>query len=113
MQPHKVTITYNTWGTDIDGGRMVTSSRILAQVPCFVQPGKARTIVDTSDERGFRRVTEIVPTRVFFVSNVSVNIHDLIQWVDGMNVKHNYAVIGFIEPGGLNSFWRADCQETI
>ena len=113
MMPHQVLVTHNIFGTDVDGGRKIVGTRPVKNVPAFVQPGKSRTIVETADETGYRRVTETNPTRIYFVSDQSLEVQDMISWVDSLSVTHNYIVTGYSEPGGLTSFWMADCDEVI
>lgn len=109
--PHVCTITYNTWNTDQDGGRQVKASSTQANVPCFVQPGKSMTTMESSDEGGSRRVTEIVPGKVYFITDVSINTNDLIQWIDQTSIEHNYVVLGYHPPCGSGVLWRAEVEE--
>lgn len=111
--PHIVNITHNAWTTDQDGGRKVASTVIQNQVPCFVQPGQARTVMETSDEGGLRRVTEIVPGKVYFVSDVGLKTNDLIAWLDTTNIIHNYIVLGYQQPCSSGSLWVADVEERL
>lgn len=113
MAPHSVTITHNHFGADQDGGMRVDSASNVANLPCFVQPGIARTIVDTSDETGDSRVTEFNPTKIYFLEDANLTTRDLISWVDHVGRTHNYQVVGYIAPATPFAQWRAECQEKI
>jgi hypothetical protein len=113
MAPHVVTITRNTQGTEEDGGRRVASATTATSLRCFVQPGLARTIIDTSDATGNSRVTEFNPTRIYFLDDVGISVQDLISWVDHAGVTHTYQVVGYIAPAAPFAQWRAECQEKI
>lgn len=110
-QPHVVTAVYNTQGTDQDGGRRVASS-VRANLPCFVQPGKAQTVITTDDQEGLRRVTEVVPTVVYFVDDAGLSVNDQVVWVDAAGGSHTYLVLGYYPPCGTSVFWRASCSES-
>lgn len=112
-QPHVVTITYNSWDTDQDGGRKVDTSTTKNNVPCFVQPGESRTIMETSDAGGLRRVTELTPGKVYFVDNVKIKIDDFITWVDTSGDTHNYIVLGFNAPCSTNVCYMASVEERL
>lgn len=112
MQPHSVVVVHNHHGTDQDGGRLIaTSTRSTAR--CFVQPGEARTIVDSSNETGLSRVTEFNPTKIFFVDDAAISTQDLIEWTDLAGRSHVYLVVGYYPPCGTNVLWHAVCQERI
>jgi len=113
LQPHVVAATYHVWGTDMDGGRRVEGSRVASGLPCFVQPGEARTIITTSDTAGTQRVTEVNPTNVYFVEDARLSIQDLLTWVDTSGVTHVYQVVGYYPPCGTSVLWRACCEERI
>lgn len=110
-QPHRCAITYNTWSTDGDGGRSVASTRSIGGVPCFVQPGRSETIIETSDEGGLRRVTQVSPGHVYFVDDIQLREHDLIRWVDPIGVTHVYLVIGYNPPCATNVCFDASIEE--
>lgn len=114
--PHQVNLTRNVWGggADADGGRRVKSSTSVSGVSAFAQPGRATTIIATSDEGGLRRVTELTPTMIFFVDDQQLKIDDLIYWLDpATNIGHNYLVIGWQPPCGSGQLWVASCEERI
>lgn len=113
MQPHTVTATYNSWGADMDGGRRVVGTRTASGLACFVQPGKARTIIETADETGLRRVTEFNPTQVYFVDDPGLSVDDLLTWVDAAGRTHTYRVVGYYPPCGTAVVWHAACEERI
>ena len=110
-QPHACTITYNTWSTDDDGGRRVKSTRVRGGISCFVQPGRSETVIETSDTDGLRRVTQISPGHVYFVDDVQLTQHDLIQWTDPLGVIHTYLVIGYNPPCATNVCFDASIEE--
>lgn len=112
-QPHVCTIRYNSWNTDQDGGRKVKATRVRSGIPCFVQPGKSETVIETSDTDGLRRVTQISPGNVYFVSDVQLTEHDLIQWTDTLGVTHTYLVIGYNPPCATNVCFQASIEERI
>ncbi len=112
-QPHVVTLTYNTWDTDQDGGRRVDTSSTRSNVPCFVQPGEGRTILETSDADGLRRVTEFTPGKVFFVDNVSLKINDFVTWIDTTGDTHNYIVLGYNPPCSTSILYVASVEERL
>lgn len=112
-QPHAVTITYNTWNTDQDGGRKVKASSTKNGVACFVQPGESRTVMETSDAAGLRRVTELTPGKVFFVDNVFLRIDDFITWIDSSGGTHNYIVLGYNGPCNTSVLWMAAVEERV
>lgn len=115
MQPHVVAATYNNMDVDMDGGpraRRVNQSRAGA-LPCFVQPGEARTIVETSDDVGTRRITELNPTTVYFVDDAGLEVKDVLTWVDASGRAHVYNVVGYYPPCGTSVVWRAVCEERV
>lgn len=111
--PHLVTATHNTQGTDQDGGRRVASSTTRRNLRCFVQPGKAQTVVTTDDAEGLRRVTEFVPTAVYFVDDAALSVDDQLTWLDASGNSHVYLVVGYYPPCGTNVFWHASCEERV
>ena len=113
MQPHVVSVTYNVWGTDQDGAPKIVGTRGGSDMSCFVQPGKAQTLVETSDEMGLRRVTEFNPTNVYFVDDAGLSVHDLLTWTDAAGRVHTYLVVGYYPPCGTSVVWHAACQERI
>lgn len=113
-QPHVCTLTYHVWTTDQDGGReIVTGSRTASNIPCFVQPGKSRTVMESSDQGGLRRVTEISPGEVFFVVDVGLKTNDLIQWVDAVGRNHTFIVLGYSIPCGTQVLYVATIEEQV
>lgn len=113
MQPHVVSVTHNTQATDADGGRRVISSQVVTGLRCFVQPGIARTIIDTTDLTGNNRVTEFNPTRIYFTDDAGLKVDDQITWVDHTGRTHVYLVVGYIAPAAPMAPWRAECKENI
>jgi hypothetical protein len=113
MQPHVVSVKYNHFGADEDGGRRVAAPGTGVGLRCFVQPGEARTIVDTADATGQSRVTEFNPTKVYFVDDAALSSQDLIEWVDAVGVNHIYLVVGYYPPCGTSVMWNAVCQERV
>lgn len=112
-QPHVCTITYNAWSTDQDGGRRVPSTRTASNIPCFVQPGKSQTVMESSEEGGLRRVTEISPGNAYFVVDVGCKTNDLIQWVDAIGRTHTFIVLGYSIPCGTQVLYVATIEERV
>ena len=110
-QPHVCTIIYNTWSTDQDGGRNVSGTRTATNVPCFIQAGKSQTVMESSDEGGLRRVTEISPGNAYFVVDVGVQTNDIIQWVDAVGGTHTFIVLGYSIPCGTSVLYVATIEE--
>jgi hypothetical protein len=113
MQPHVVTVSLNTQGADQDGGRRVDSTKTARSVRCFVQPGKAQTIVETSNSEGLQRVTEFNPTSIYFVNDAGLNVHDVVTWAEPSGKTHVYLVVGYYPPCGTQVLWRASCEERV
>lgn len=113
MQPHVVSATYQAWDADMDGGRLARPESQASGLRCYVQPGKARTIVETSDEMGLRRVTEFNPTQVYFADDAGLSVDDLLTWVDAAGRTHTYRVVGYYPPCGTAVVWHAACEERI
>jgi hypothetical protein len=113
MQPHVVSVEHGHFGADQDGGRRVASSSETASLRCFVQPGEARTIVDTADRTGLSRVTEFNPTKIYFVDDAALKSQDRIDWVDASGRNHVYLVVGYYPPCGTSVMWNAVCEERI
>lgn len=115
MQPHVVTATHNQLDTDMDGGPRVDvqAQAIRTGLRCFVQPGQSRTIVETNDEAGLRRITEFNPTTVYFVDDAGLKVDDVLTWVDGAGATRVYAVRGYYAPCGTSVLWHAVCEERI
>jgi hypothetical protein len=113
MQPHVVAVTRNHFGADQDGGRRVASTETPVGLPCFVQPGESRTIIDTSDQTGLNRVIEFSPTKIYFVDDAFLSSQDVITWVDASGKSHDYQVVGYYPPCGTSVMWNAVCQENI
>lgn len=111
MQPHVVAVTRNRMGADDDGGMRVAVSASKSNLPCFVQPGQAQTIIDTSDTTGNSRVTEVIPTKVYFVNDADLDVKDLVTWVDQVGRTHVYRVEGYKPPCGTQVLWVAECKE--
>lgn len=111
--PHTATLIYNAWKTDDDGGLQIDSvkTRRVPGVPCFVQPGGGKRIVDTTDSNGLRQSIELNPTNIFFVTDVKLRVDDLIQWVDQSGVTHYFAVISYTKPCGTQYHFCASTQE--
>lgn len=110
-QPHYCTIVYNSFPTDEDGGQYATPRINRGGIPCFVQPGEAKTIVETNEDGGTRRVTEIVTGKVYFVTDMRLGTHDLITWVDQSSVTHTFLVVGYHPPCGTEVHFVADVEE--
>lgn len=113
VQPHVVTVTHNHAGADQDGGRRVASSSDSAGLRCFVQPGESRTVIDSADQTGLSRVTELNPTKIYFVDDAGLKLQDVITWVDESANTHSYVVLGYYPPCGTSVMWNAVCQEQI
>lgn len=111
MQPHVVTKIDNTFGADQDGGLRVASSAMKRNIKCFVQPGRAQPIVETSESEGTRRVTVFVPTTIFFIDDADLTIYDQLVWTDAAGRCHTYLVVGYYPPCGTNVLWHAACEE--
>lgn len=113
MAPHTVTVTRNAFGADQDGGARVASSSSQQSLRCFVQPGIARVVVDTSDETGLNRTTEFKPTRIYFLDDADLKVDDLVTWADHVGRTHVYQVVGYTPPATPMAQWLAECQEKI
>jgi hypothetical protein len=111
MAPHTVTVQRNAMGADQDGGMKVASSTSEQSLRCFVQPGEARTIVDTSDDNGMNRVTEFNPTKIYFLDDADLSTRDLVTWVDVAGRTRIYQVVGYTAPAAPAAQWWASCQE--
>lgn len=79
--------------------------------PAFVQPGKARTVVETSDDAGLRRITETEPSNIYFDRDVGLSVRDSILWMSSAGTGKTYTVLGYHEPCGATSVWMAACEE--
>jgi hypothetical protein len=111
--PHRVKLIRHTWSKDLDGGRVAVIDTDPTNVSAFVQPGRTTSVVDSSDHQGLSRVTEVVPTRVFFTSNVGLNTNDLIEWIDPTDRKtHVMMVLGFRPPCATLNVYTALCEES-
>jgi hypothetical protein len=115
MQPHVVTATHNRLDTDMDGGPRVDveNQTIRTGLRCFVQPRKAETLVETNEETGLRRITQLVIADVYFVDDAALEIKDVLTWVDLAGRTHVYDVIGYYPPCGTSVLWHAVCEERI
>ncbi|MDR3582575.1 MAG: hypothetical protein P4L67_04850 [Candidatus Pacebacteria bacterium] len=111
MAPHTVTVQHNAFGADQDGGARVASSTSSQSLRCFVQPGEARTIVDTSDETGMNRTIEFNPTKIYFLDDADLSSKDVLVWVDGAGRTRIYQVVGYTAPAVPAAQWWASCQE--
>lgn len=112
MQPHQIAKVGNKFGTDQDGGRLVASSATTSGLRCFVQPGKAQTLVET-DDKGNNSVVQLVMASIYFVDDAQLKVHDLLEWVDSSGTTHNYLVVGYWPPCGTSVCWHASCEERI
>jgi hypothetical protein len=92
MVDQECTLTLQTWGSDLDGGRMPVGATIRRNVPCVYLPGKGKREVEDRPEMGLRRVTQVIPTSFGFTENVGLNIDDLVAWTDEGGMTHNYQV---------------------
>jgi hypothetical protein len=109
MFPHDVKITYNTWGSDVDGGRIVASTTTKPSVPCFVQPSappqsRMRSAADVGD----RRITHVLYWTCRFRQNPNLNVDDIVTWIDkdnGNSTTHNIVVTGWLPETGLHCIW--------
>jgi hypothetical protein len=115
--PHTVIITHNTWGTDPDGGRIVTATDVITDVVAFVQQDEPQELIEVNEETGDRRVTQIVPTKILFAENPQLSLHDLVTWVDfdtGLDpTTHLIRIFGSRNVIGLASVWQAIGEERI
>ena len=111
MYPHTVDLVLQTWQTDIDGGRQVSSSVTVQSVACLVLIGKTDTVVEDADETGTRRVTQIRPTTIHFPSPADLHSDDLINWTDSFSQPHTFRVTGFSPPADGGNYWVATCVE--
>ncbi len=110
-QPHRALLRFHNWTTDEDGGRRVTSYTESPSVSCFVQPGVSKLIIEESSAEGQRRVTETTPTKVYFVTDPSLNAEDLIYFVETSGRTHWYKVLATFPPSALGNLWIAECEE--
>ena len=107
----EVTLTLNTWGTDVDGSRVVASTVIKPEIPAAVLPGKPQRQYHIEPETGIRRMTEWTPVTVQFDGNVGLHLEDLIDWTDESDVDHTYLVHGYSPLAGQPGAWVATCEE--
>lgn len=110
-QPHKVLLRKNTWTTDEDGGRKVSSYAEYPNTSAFVQPGVSKLLIEESDQTGTRRVTEMTPTKVYFVNDPALNAEDLIYFVETVGRTHWYKVLALQPPCATSVLWIAECEE--
>jgi hypothetical protein len=113
---HEVSHTYQTWGQDLDGGRIVTATVTRQGYDCAVQPGEPQTEVQILPETGDRRVTFITPFKVLYPENPHLNVHDLILWTEEDSDQtnpptHTIVVLGARNAAGLGSVWEVVGEE--
>jgi hypothetical protein len=115
MQPHVVAATYNRFDSDMDGGPRAQAKNQTTRsgVSCFVQPRKAETLIETNEETGTRRITQLVLADVYFVDDAALNSDDLLTWNDSGGRSHVYRVVGYYPPCGTSVVWHAVCEEQI
>jgi hypothetical protein len=107
----EVILALNTWGTDLDGSRIVASTQVVDQVPAAVLPGKGQRRVDIEPESGNRRVTEFTPITIQFDSDACLHIDDTIAWTDAADQAHVYLVVAYGPVAGQSGAWVATCEE--
>lgn len=106
MRPHQVTLTLNTWGTDVDAGPIVTATRTVPGVPCSVHPGGP---VLTQDDTG--RWTQVTPYRVHFYDDPGLHKGDVIGWQDPRGRYHNIVVSGLSDSAGRGTTFAVSGSE--
>jgi|SRR6516225_7415397 hypothetical protein len=112
MNPHSVTLVYNQWGQDADGGRTVLSSTRQSIQGCDFSKGHTTLEVEDNLETGLRRVTMIKPASVAFNMDVSLNAHDEVIWTDRSGRQHIYVVTSYGADGARrDSYWIAWLEE--
>lgn len=92
---HTVTLTVNTWGYDVDGGRTITSTSTTTGVACSFSPGETDRVADE-----YGRVSEINPALFIFGTNPGLSVDDSITY--GSDV---YAVVGVQDNAGRAAAW--------
>jgi hypothetical protein len=115
--PDTASHVYNTWGNDVDGGRMLSSTITRSGFECAVQAGEPTTRVETALETGLRRVTFFTPFLVIYPENPKLNVHDVILWTDNDSdpenpVVHTIIVLGSRNPAGVGSVWGVVGEES-
>lgn len=115
--PHSVSITRNTWGQDLDGGRMIASSVTFSGWAAFVQQEPGRHELDDSPEIGLRRSSQVKPFLIDFRENPHLKVDDTVTWIDdtgddnpGVHVIQVNNVSNMI---GLRGTWHVRGQETV
>lgn len=77
MRPTQVTLTFNTWGTDVDGGRKITSTTTQAAT-CSAFPKPAERVIGEDD-----RITSVAHWEFHFTVDPGLRVDDLVTVVDG------------------------------
>lgn len=115
--PHEVTLTLNIWGTDPDGGRMITGTQTVRQVDCSVQQGEPQREVTTDPSDGSRRITQFIPGIIIFPENPRLKVDDLVAWLDSddgaSGETHVFQVQGKRDAAGMRSVWEVHVIERI
>ena len=115
MFPHEVSITRQTWNTDVDGGRMIASQVTYAEWPAFVQSDGGKVEIEDDIEKGERRVSYVQPFTVDFRENPKLNVHDIVTWIDDTGDDspevHVIQVTGSTDLMGLRGVWEVSGEE--
>lgn len=106
IRPHQVTLTLNTWGTDVGAGPIIAAQRTVANVPCSVHPGEP---VLTQDEA--ERWTQVTPYRVHFYDDPGLKKGDVIGWKDPRGRYHNILVSGVHDAAGRGATFAVNGSE--
>lgn len=72
-----VTLTFNIWGTDVDGGRTITSTT-TATATCSAFPKPAERVIGDDD-----RITSVAHWEFHFTTDPGLKVDDLVTVVDG------------------------------
>lgn len=105
-----VTVQRNTWGSDGDGGRVITSFTQTSNVPAAVQPGDPERELGG----GLSRVTMRIPYTIDFQSDVNLRADDEIIWDDpDTGRSHTIDVLTYVNLGSGSQTYQATGVERI